>query len=193
MRFEIPAERVEYQKGGVDVEGPVTIWWNGRASMNEKATLRKAANALSGKTLTDKEAEAFDIDTTLGCACMIQVDHSEDGKYANVKNFMPLPKGMAVAKAENPLMLYNIENDGSYETLPKFLRDKIDGQIYADANAPKAKPANPTKPAATTTKTTTGTRPPSQPSASTNPDDAFADAEAARQADEFPDTIDDIR
>lgn len=174
LRFEIPAERVTYQKNGTDVEGPVTIWWNGRASMNEKANLRKAASALAGKVLTDQEAELFDIDTVIGKACMILVAHSDDGKYANVKNFMALPKGSATPKPENPLVLYSTENDASYDALPKFLREKIDGQLDPSANAKKAQPAKP----ATT---------------SQSAEDALADQMAGEHDDTFGDSIDDIR
>lgn len=160
LRFEVPAERATYQKNGQDAEGPMTIYVNMRASMNAKAKLRTAVHALHGK-LTDQEAELFDVDSVLGKACMILVEHSEDGKYANVKNFMALPKGTSSPKAENPLLLYSTEKDGSYDALPKFLREKIDGQIHAGAPVAKAAPK------------------------STNPDDAFADDEATRQTEQL--------
>jgi len=169
LRFEVPAERVTYTKNGEEVEGPMTIWWNGRASMNEKANLRKAVSALVGKTLTDQEAEEFDIEKVLGKSCMITVVHSEDGKYANVKNFMALPKGTKGPKAENPLVLYSTENDSSYDVLPKFLKDKIDGQIVAGSASTNANGGS--GPAKTT-----------QQRGPSNPEDAFADGEADRQA-----------
>lgn len=161
LRFEVPAERATYQKNGQDMEGPMTIYANMRASMNEKANLRKAIHALHGK-LTDQEAELFDVDAVLGKACMILVEHSEDGKYANVKNFMALPKGTPSPKAENPLLVYSTEKDGSYDALPKFLKEKIDGQIHAGAPVAKSAPAK----------------------SSGSTEDAFADAEAGRQADD---------
>lgn len=161
LRLEVPAERVTCQKNGEDIEGPMTIWWNGRASMNEKANLRKAVSALAGKPFTDQEAELFDIETVLGKACMITVVHSEDGKYANVKNFMALPKGTKAPKAENPLVLYSTENDSSYDTLPKFLKEKVDNQLN---------PATAVKASTTSPRTTAA-----------NPEDQFADAEASRQ------------
>ena len=46
IRFEVPAERVEYEKDGHTVEGPQTIGQFFGASMNGKATLRKETDIL---------------------------------------------------------------------------------------------------------------------------------------------------
>src|SRR5690606_8381199 len=49
VRFEIPSERVEYEKDGKQVEGPLTIGSFYTASMNEKATLRKHLEGWRGR------------------------------------------------------------------------------------------------------------------------------------------------
>jgi hypothetical protein len=161
FRFEVPSKRMSYTKDGVDHEGPMTIYANFRASLNKKANLRKVIESWRGKKFSnDGEAEQFDVFSMLGKACMILVTHSDDGKYANVDNVIALPDGVPVPKAENPLLKYTTDEDAAYNSLPKFLQEKIDGQIHAQAAAPKGA------------------------SKSSNPDDAFADAEAARQEDD---------
>lgn len=167
FRFEVPGSRT--------AEGqPLVIYVNYRASMNEKATLRKMVESWTGKAMTDVEAEQFDIDALAGRACMISVQHTEDGKYANVKNIMALPNGIPAPKAENPLIVYSTEKDADYESLPKFLRDKIDGQIHAGDNADATRAKNPTNGAPGAGKTT--------PTPGGNAEDRYADAEADRQA-----------
>ena len=132
VRFEIPAERVTYEKDGKEVEGPLTIGSFYTASMNEKATLRKHLEGWRGKAFTDDEAGQFDVAALLGKACMLSVVESEHGgkTYSNISGIGKLPKGMDAPKAENPLLYF--DNDSSradLEKLPKWLREKIEGQI----------------------------------------------------------------
>lgn len=133
IRFEIPAERVEYEKDGKTVEGPLTIGSFYTASMNEKATLRKHLEGWRGRKFTDDEAAAFDVSKIIGKACMISVVESESGgkTYSNIAGIGSLPKGMPVPEAENGLLLYDADSgQAQYDLLPKWLKEKIDGQIY---------------------------------------------------------------
>lgn len=131
VRFEIPGERVEYEKDGKQVEGPLTIGSFYTASMNEKATLRKHLEGWRGKGFTDAEAGAFDVSKLLGKACMISVIESENaGKtYSNIQNIGKLPKGIPEPAAENPLLYYAADDESHLEELPKWLQEKIEGQI----------------------------------------------------------------
>ena len=132
VRFEIPAERVEYEKDGKQVEGPLTIGSFYTASMNEKATLRKHLEGWRGKTFTDQEASEFDVSKLLGQSCMLNVIEKESGgkTYSNIAGISKLPKGMEGSKAENPLLYFDAESDPrELEKLPKWLREKIESQI----------------------------------------------------------------
>lgn len=147
FRFEVPAERMTYEKNGVEHEGPMTIYANFRASLNKKANLRKAVESWTGKKFSnDGEAEQYDVFDLLGKPCMILVTHSDDGKYANIDNIMALPKGAAVGKAENPLLKYSTEEDAAFNKLPNFLQEKINGQVdpRENAKAAQAKSKTPT-------------------------------------------------
>lgn len=138
LRFEIPAERVEYEKDGKKVEGPLTIGSFYTASMNEKATLRKHLEGWRGRGFTDAQAADFDVATVLGKPCMLSVVESEEGGkvYSNIASISAIPKGVTAPAAENPLLFYDTENDSAYERLPKWLRDKIDSQLSPEAAKP---------------------------------------------------------
>jgi hypothetical protein len=132
VRFEIPAERVEYEKDGKQVEGPLTIGSFYTASMNEKATLRKHLEGWRGKSFTDEEAAAFDVSALLGKAAMLSVIESEHGgkTYSNIAGIGKLPKGLPVPEAENALLYFDSESSPSdLDKLPKWLREKIEGQL----------------------------------------------------------------
>jgi hypothetical protein len=132
VRFEIPAERIEYEKDGKQVEGPLTIGSFYTASMNEKATLRKHLEGWRGKKFSDDEAAAFDVSALLGKACMLSVVESESGgkTYSNIAGIGSMPKGVPSPKAENPLLYFDSESGSAeLESLPKWLREKIESQL----------------------------------------------------------------
>ena len=127
LHFEIPEERID--------DKPMVIGKTYTASMNEKANLRKDLVSWRGKDFTDEQAEAFDVSSVLGVACMGVVVHNKvgDKEYANITSISGLPKGFARPKAENPPILFN--NDGSDKPgiLPEWLQKKVDAQIRAKA------------------------------------------------------------
>lgn len=139
LRFEIPGERVEYEKDGKQVEGPLTIGSFYTASMNEKATLRKHLEGWRGKGFSDDEAASFDVSKLLGKACMLTVIETDSGgkTYSNITGIGRLPKGIPDPQAENDLLYFADDDQSGFSKLPKWLQEKIEGQI------------RPSKPAAT--------------------------------------------
>lgn len=131
LRFEIPSERVEYEKDGKQVEGPLTIGSFYTASMNEKATLRKHLEGWRGKGFSDTEAAGFDISKLLGKSCMLTVIETESGgkTYSNITGIGRLPKGIPEPEAENSLLYYAGDDESQFQALPKWLQEKIEGQI----------------------------------------------------------------
>jgi hypothetical protein len=67
---------------------------------------------------------------------MLQIVHSPDGQYANVKNVMAPPKGTKPLKPEGPTVYYGTDDDAQYDELPKFLREKVDNQLDPAAAKP---------------------------------------------------------
>ena len=53
IRFEVPDERIEYERDGKKLEGPRVISKEYTASMHEKANLRKDLENWRGKAFTD--------------------------------------------------------------------------------------------------------------------------------------------
>lgn len=132
IRFEIPSERVEYEKDGKQVEGPLTIGSFYTASMNEKATLRKHLEGWRGKKFSDDEAGAFDVAAILGKPCMLSVVESDVGgkTYSNISGIGSLPKGVPAPVAENDLLYFDSDSSAEdFDKLPKWLREKIEQQI----------------------------------------------------------------
>lgn len=131
IRFEVPAERVEYEKDGHTVEGPQTIGQFFGASMNGKATLRKVLESWRGKAFSDDEAAEFDVASILGKACMISVvEDTAGGKtYSNIASISALPKGTPAPKAENQLLFYSDDKRDQFDALPKWIQTKITEQI----------------------------------------------------------------
>jgi hypothetical protein len=65
-------------------------------SLHEKATLRRDLESWRGRSFTDQELQAFDLEALLSVPCLINVIHeTRNGSvYANVASVMRLPKGM---------------------------------------------------------------------------------------------------
>lgn len=131
IRFEVPAERVDYEKDGKKLNGPVVIGAFFTASMHEKATLRKRLESWRGRKFTDEEAGNFDVSTILGKACMLTVVENVVGDrvYANIDSISPLPKGVPAPSAENPLLYFAEDEQTQFAALPEWLAKKINGQL----------------------------------------------------------------
>ena len=132
LRFEVPEERVEYERDGKKLEGPIVIGSTFTASMHEKANLRKQLEGWrAAAKFTDEEAANFDVSAVLGKACMISVIEKEsNGKtYSNIAAISKLPKGTPAPTAENPLIFYSEDNQTQFKLLPEWLQKKIAGQI----------------------------------------------------------------
>ena len=135
VRFEIPAERVDYEHDGKKVNGPIVIGSFFTASMHEKATLRARLEGWRGRKFSDDEAEKFDVSTILGKPCMLTVVENVVGDrvYANIASISPLPKGIPAPKLENQALYYASDDQGGFESLPEWLREKISKQLPKSA------------------------------------------------------------
>jgi hypothetical protein len=136
IRFEVPAERAVDDEGK-DL-GPAIVGEFYTASMNEKAKLREHLEGWAGKTMTDAQAEQYDVASILGKACMISVKHTEkEGKtYANIASISALPKGMPKPEPEGKLILWDDEHPQAWDDLPEFLQTKINARLDKAGNAP---------------------------------------------------------
>lgn len=71
-------------------------------SLNEKSHLRFFLENWRNKQFGAAElAKGFDVESVIGANCMLQIMHSEDGKYANVVNVAPVSEDAEQLTAED--------------------------------------------------------------------------------------------
>jgi hypothetical protein len=98
-------------------------------SLGEQARLRQDLEAWSNKKMTAEDRKNFDLKNLLGKACMVNITHSEDGKYANINGLSPIPNALrnAVTEGINPIVHFWLAefDQSKYDALPKYYREKI--------------------------------------------------------------------
>lgn len=141
VRWEVPDERVTYEKDGKEHEGPCGIGATYTLSLSEKANLRKVLENWRGVPFTQEELRGFDITTIAGKCCQIMVQHETvNGKtYANVTGVMGISKDQRErarnAKPENDVLVFSIgdSDQATFERLPNWLKEKIEGRVMPQA------------------------------------------------------------
>jgi hypothetical protein len=131
LRFEIPSERIEYEKDGQRLEGPAVMWATYTASLSKKAILRADLEAWRGKPFTDDELRGFDLNKVLGAPCMLSVVHrkADNGRvYDEIASIGRLTKGIPVPEPEGELIGFDIRDHtaAEYEALPEWCQRKVD-------------------------------------------------------------------
>ena len=130
ISWEIPSERIEFEKDGETVNLPRGAWQTYTLSLHEKANLCKMLVSWRGKPFTQKEEdEGYDCEERLGKNCLLQIVHNTkaDKVYANIASVMGLMKNMEILKPENSIVKYDIERDGMQipNGLPDWMKTKI--------------------------------------------------------------------
>lgn len=126
LTWETPDETIE-----VDGEArPRVISKEYTLSLSEKATLRAHLEAWRGRAFTDEQLAGFDLRNVLGCACQLQIVHTNKNgtTRANIKSIMSLPKGMGVPKPSSEMIYFALDDPACLplmDRLPKWIQDKI--------------------------------------------------------------------
>lgn len=99
-------------------------------SANEKSKMREHLESWYGKKFDNAELEAaggFDVEKLLGRPALLNIVHSDDGKYANVKSINPLMRGQQIAPQHYPSRLFSLEEPSHevWQTLSKKTREFI--------------------------------------------------------------------
>lgn len=139
IRWEVPDERVEYEIDGKKIEGPMSIGKTYTLSLGEKANLRKDLQGWRNKAFTPEELKGFDVENVLGACCQISVQHKESNgnTYANVTSVVGWPKGLDRITAENELIKYSQDDTSQFDSLPKWIKEKLGGSIQQQTDAPE--------------------------------------------------------
>lgn len=124
VTWELPNELAKFK----DVEEPFVVSKTYTMSLGDKATLRKDLENWRGQKFTEKELEGFDITKLLGQPCMIQVVHSDDGKYANVSGVSKIPKGLTVPAQVNTTVWFSVKEftEESFNKLHEWEKKKVE-------------------------------------------------------------------
>lgn len=143
IRWELPEERMEWEKDGVKHEGPMVIGSTYTLSLSPKAILRQDLEGWRGKAFTEEELHGFDVLKILGKPCLLTIVHNESGgkTYANVASVAALMKGQTAGESEMGLLKYSADEPQDKEKLPDWLQKKIDEQIVDnefDQDVPKS-------------------------------------------------------
>jgi hypothetical protein len=98
-------------------------------SLGDQARLRQDLESWSNKKMTPEERKNFDLKNLLGKFCMVNITHSEDGKYANISGISPVPSALRNVQPEgiNPTLHFwlNEFDQTKYDALPKYYKEKI--------------------------------------------------------------------
>jgi hypothetical protein len=139
LRWEVPDERVTYEKDGQHIEGPCSIGATYTLSLSEKANLRKVLENWRGQPFTEQELRGFDITTIAGKCCQIMVQHESVGgkTYANVTGVMGTSRDQRErarnAKSEVGVIVYSLDDPDPtvYAKLPNWIKDKLESRVAA--------------------------------------------------------------
>ena len=135
LMFEVPGERITLERDGRQIDLPRALSKEFTLSLHEKAGLRKFLVAWRGRQFTAEELQGFDLRNVLGANGMINVVHKQNG-YEDIASCMRLPNGMPARRAENELVLYDIDQPIP-SALPEWVRKKIafsDEHLQASQN-----------------------------------------------------------
>lgn len=144
LAFEFPYEKKVFTEG--EGEKPLVMSSEYTLSMSSKSSLRKVVEGIVGKKFTDDDAYDFDLESVVGTPCQIQVVHEkkDDKLFANIGAVMPLAKGQTCPPQFNETNILSFDNwsDAVFESLPKFIKDKImtskEYQEKNNANVPSS-------------------------------------------------------
>lgn len=91
IQWELPEQMIEFE----GEQRPMMVTKRYTLSHHEKAGLRKDLESWYGKKFSDKDLEqkgGFDVEKLLGRPALLNISHSDDGKFANVASINPMRK-----------------------------------------------------------------------------------------------------
>jgi hypothetical protein len=120
LLFELPDERME--DGRPKVKGKKM-----KLSVHEKATLRKAIQALIGRPLSDAEAVQVDLTTLVGKGCNVSIAPVKSGEGTYIESFSPLKKREidTLPEPENKVVVYSTDEGHPPDELYDWLVEDI--------------------------------------------------------------------
>jgi hypothetical protein len=152
LTWELHGNDNDDQPLQTDDKKPLIVSKRYTVSLGDQARLRQDLEAWSNKKMTPEDRKNFDLKNLLGKFCMVNITHSEDGKYANISGISPVPSALRNAQPEgvNLTKIFWLQDykQDDYDALPKYYKEKIAessewrGQKAREANEPKSDDTN---------------------------------------------------
>ena len=133
LAFEIPEERIEYEKDGVPVNEPALHIERFTWSFHENAILRKTLESWRGVPFKESELsgpDAFDTKALMGVPALIQIVHVQSGDktFANMQAIMKAPiKKTEWPAPELPTIYLDLRDfdQGAFDMLSEYWQNMI--------------------------------------------------------------------
>jgi hypothetical protein len=129
LTFELHGDDNNGKPLQTDDKKPLIVSKRYTVSLGDQATLRKDLESWANKKMSATDRINFDLKTLLNKFCMVNISHSEDGKYANISGISPIPSALknAVPNGINPVNHFWLHDydQAKFDALPKYYREKI--------------------------------------------------------------------
>ena len=129
LTFELHGDDNEGKPLKTDDNKPLIVSKRYTVSLGDQATLRKDLESWANKKMSASDRVNFDLKNLLDKFCMVNISHSEDGKYANIAGISPIPSALknAVPQGVNPINHFWLHDydQAKFDALPKYYREKI--------------------------------------------------------------------
>jgi len=129
LTFELHGDDNNGKPLQTDDKKPLIVSKRYTVSLGDQATLRKDLESWANKKMSATDRINFDLKTLLNKFCMVNISHSEDGKYANISGISPIPSALknVVPNGINPVNHFWLHDydQAKFDALPKYYREKI--------------------------------------------------------------------
>lgn len=132
-----PTVRLWWQIGEDDpkTQKPYLVRQDYRASLHEKARLRKDLEAWRGRPFTFTELSGFDLESVIGAGCMLNMVSKvgkNGGTFSNIAGIMPLIKHVAKLEPKD----YVRVKDRKTAAMPEHHEEMPPNSDFDDADVP---------------------------------------------------------
>jgi hypothetical protein len=129
LTFELHGDDNNGKPLQTDDKKPLIVSKRYTVSLGDQATLRKDLESWANKKMSATDRINFDLKTLLNKFCMVNISHSEDGKYANISGISPIPSALKniIPDGINPINHFWLHDydQAKFDALPKYYREKI--------------------------------------------------------------------
>lgn len=138
LRFEVPAERIQFTKDGEEIDEPQIIWTRYTKNLHKKSNLRQDLESWRGKPFTKEELAGFDLFKLVGKPCQLVVVHNvtDDRTYANVQSITAVHKSQEIPAQELPSIRFSPDDTDQWKEVPEWLQKRFDARIEPDEEEP---------------------------------------------------------